>query len=94
MRIFPARTVSENDELKNLGAPMRPFRTRSMTPRLISSKWSRYAIISLTRCRRQASIIASHSPTVTAIGFSHRTWTPARAARMVYSACIELGRAM
>ena len=31
---------------------------------------------------------------VTAIGFSHSTWTPAAAARIVYSACIEFGSAM
>ena len=32
----------------------------------------------------------SHSSAVTAIGFSHSTWTPARAARIVYSACMRV----
>ena len=53
------RTVIENDELKNFGSPIRPRRTRSTASRLISSKCSRYAIISLTPFSRQASIIRS-----------------------------------
>ena len=35
----------------------------------------------------------SQSATVVAMGFSQRTCLPALAARMVYSACMELGRA-
>ena len=37
--------------------------------------------------RAAAAIICSHSATVTAIGFSHSTCTPASAARTVYSQC-------
>ena len=36
--------------------------------------------------------MASPSATVVHMGFSHSTCLPARAARMVYSACIEFGR--
>ena len=48
-------------------------RTSSTAERLISSKCSRYAIISLTLFARQASIIRSQSFDVTAIGFSQST---------------------
>ena len=61
VRMSPGFTVIENDELKNFGSPIRPRRTRSTTRRLISSKCSRYAIISRTRCRRHAAIIWRHS---------------------------------
>jgi hypothetical protein len=54
-----------------------------MAFRLIASKWSRYAIISVAPPSRQASIIRWHSSAVTAIDFSQRTWTPAFAAAMV-----------
>jgi hypothetical protein len=94
VRVSPGRTVIAKEELKNFGSPMRPRRTRSTAARLISSKCSRYAIISLTRFRRQASIIRRHSSTVTAIGFSQRTWTPALAARIAYSACRAFGSAI
>ena len=41
------------------------------------------ATMSLTRLSLQAVIIRSASSTLTPMGFSHRTWTPARAARSV-----------
>ncbi len=55
-----------------------------------------HSSLALRACtsRGLATIIRSHSSSVTAKGFSQRTCTPARAARMVYSACMELGSAM
>jgi len=45
------------------------------------------------RLHLQAATIASASATLVDIGFSQSTCLPALAARIVYSACIELGRA-
>ncbi len=94
VRMSPRRTVIENEDVKNFKSPRSPRRARSMAERLTVSKCSRYAIMSLARACRQAAIICWHSRTVTAIGFSHKTCTLALAARTVYSACIEFGRAM
>ena len=94
VRMSPRRTVIAKEELKNFGTPIRPRRTKSMAFRLISSKcrtvrdhqFDAVLVAGVDHC--------SHSSAVTAIGFSHRTCTPARAARTVYSACSEFGSAI
>ena len=50
--------------------------------------------MSFTPASRAAPIIRPHSSSVSAIGFSTRMWTPARAARTAYSQCMWLGSAM
>jgi hypothetical protein len=87
-------TCSEKSELKKRGSPIFLDLTVWMAFRFASSKWRRYAIMSLIWCLRAARIIAAHSFAVTAIGFSHRTWMPALAARIEYSAWRLLGNAI
>ena len=49
--------------------------------------------MSLTRLLWVVRIMRRHSSAMTAIGLSHSTWTPARAASTANSQCIELGSA-
>ena len=63
--------------------------------KLLSRVWgdapprqAKAALYSLTLALRVSRIMASHSRAFTAIGFSHNTCSPARAARIVYSLCM------
>ena len=91
----PRRTVMENDELKNLGVA-----DASATHELDGLQVDLLEVQPIRDHQLHAMLVGrprssrSQSLAVTAIGFSHSTWTPAAAARIVYSACIELGSAM
>ena len=93
--MLPAFTCMVKTELKTRGSPISPDCTTSMRGRGSRPRSAAGRRSSASRRRaRAARIIASQSCSVTASGFSHSTWTPARAARSVYSRCRWLGSAM